>query len=290
LPNHLHREYAEQAAAAGVHVLCEKPMAVTAEDCQNMISRARENDVRLMVAYRLHFEPANLEAIAIARSGKLGEPRIFNSVFTMNVRKGDIRLQDELGGGTLHDIGIYCIQAARHLFGEEPVEAFATTASRSDPRFTEVDEMTSSLLGFPHGQIASITTSFGAADVSRYELVGTKGSLRLDSAYDYTGDKTLEVTIGSRTQKKTYSGRDQFAPEIIAFSSAVIAGVDAEPSGEEGLRDVRIINALERAAQIRKPMHWQSIEPPQSPSPEQAMYRPPVRKPDLVHARPPSGR
>jgi predicted dehydrogenase len=288
LPNHLHREYAEQAAAAGVHVLCEKPMAIHAEDCESMIRRAQENDVRLMVAYRLHYEPANLTAIQLAHSGKLGDPRIFNSVFTMNVRSGDIRLQEETGGGTLHDIGIYCINAARHLFGEEPVEVFATTSSHSDPRFEEVDEMTCAVLRFPHGQIASFTTSFGAADVSRYELVGTKGSLRLDPAYSFSTDLTLEATINGRTQKKSFASRDQFAPELIAFSAAVISRTDPEPSGEEGLRDVKIINALERSAKIQKPMHWQPVDPPPSPGPDQAMYRPPVEKRELVHAKPPS--
>ena len=116
LPNHLHREYSERAARAGVHVLCEKPMAVTEEDCRSMIGATEENGVKLMVAYRLHFEQANLRAIELVQSGKLGDPRLFDSVFTMQVKQGDIRLNPrELGGGTLYDIGIYCINAVRNL-------------------------------------------------------------------------------------------------------------------------------------------------------------------------------
>ena len=108
LPNHLHREYTERAARGGVHVLCEKPLAVTEEDCLSMIRVAEENRVKLMVAYRLHFEEANLKAIDLVQSGKLGDPRLFDSVFTMTVKDGDIRLNPrELGGGTLYDIGVY---------------------------------------------------------------------------------------------------------------------------------------------------------------------------------------
>src|SRR5262249_13927564 len=101
LPNHLHAEYAIRAARHGIHVLCEKPMAVTEKDCRAMIRACEQNDVRLMVAYRLHFEKANLSTIQLLQSGKLGEPRLFSSVFTMNVREGDIRLRSETGGGTL---------------------------------------------------------------------------------------------------------------------------------------------------------------------------------------------
>src|SRR4029453_14353089 len=109
LPNDMHRAYAEAAACAGVHVLCEKPLAMNEEACAAMIHIAAENDVKLMTAYRLHFDPANLDAIQLVQSGKIGEPRIFNSLFSMQVKAGNIRLQEERGGGTLYDIGIYCI-------------------------------------------------------------------------------------------------------------------------------------------------------------------------------------
>src|SRR5688572_18066158 len=130
LPNHLHCEYAVRAARAGVHVLCEKPLALTEEDCGRMAAAAREAGVKLMTAYRLHFERANLEACEVARSGRLGEPRLFNSTFCTPVEPGNIRARRETGGGVLWDIGIYCINAARSLFRDEPVEVQATTAGR----------------------------------------------------------------------------------------------------------------------------------------------------------------
>jgi predicted dehydrogenase len=143
LPNHLHREYAVRAAEAGVHVLCEKPMAVTSKECHQMIAAAGRNKCKLMVAYRLHFERANLEAIKIARSGKLGDLRFFDSQFAQQVAPGNVRITQPstAGGGPVYDMGIYCINAARYLFGDEPREISAMSARRSDARFRKTEEM-----------------------------------------------------------------------------------------------------------------------------------------------------
>jgi len=138
VPNALHREYTERAAKVGVHVLCEKPMADTAKDCKAMIKACHKNDVKLMVAYRLHFEEGNLRAIEALESGKIGEPRVFDSVFTQQVEGGNTRLDEDLGGSPLLDIGIYCINAARYLFRAEPTEVMAFAASRDQERFREV--------------------------------------------------------------------------------------------------------------------------------------------------------
>ena len=163
LPNHLHAEYTVRAAKHGVHVLCEKPMAVTEKECLSMIRACEKYGVRLMIAYRLHFEKANLATIRLVQSGKIGEPRIFNSVFTMDVKAGDIRLRAETGGGTLYDIGIYCINAARYLFRDEPVEVLGASARRDTERFAEVEEMFSATLRFPDDRIANVVCSFGAS-------------------------------------------------------------------------------------------------------------------------------
>src|SRR6266850_2503007 len=157
-PNSLHRDFAIRAARAGLHVLCEKPLAVTEEDCRKMMQACQQHQVKLMTAYRLHFEKANLEAIQIVQSGKLGEPRYFNSTFSMQVKPGNIRLRKKMGGGTLYDIGIYCINAARYLFRAEPVEVFAFSAKNDDERFREVDEMTTAVLRFPDERLANFTS------------------------------------------------------------------------------------------------------------------------------------
>jgi predicted dehydrogenase len=281
LPNSLHREYAERAARHGVHVLCEKPMAVTASDCRAMIATAEKHGVKLMVAYRLHFEAGTLRAVKLARSGALGDLKLFDSVFTMQARGGNIRLDDELGGGPLYDIGIYCINAARSLLAAEPESVIATTTTGGDRRFTEVEEMTSVILRFPGNRLATFTCSFGAADVSAYRLVGTKGSLRMDPAYEYAQGLRLEV-VTRKKRVQTFPKRDQFAPELLHFSACILDDRQPEPSGREGLNDVRIIEAIHRAAERRRPQPLRGLEPMRRPKPAQEIRRPPVRKPALV--------
>jgi glucose-fructose oxidoreductase len=290
LPNHLHREYGVRAAQSGVHVLCEKPMAVTEDDCLAMIGAAEENKVKLMVAYRLHFEEANLKAIDLVQSGKLGDPRLFDSVFTMTVKEGDIRLNPrELGGGTLYDIGIYCINAVRNLYGAEPMEVVAFSANNGDPRFLECEETTSAILRFPgRERLASFTCSFGAADVSSYRVVGTKGELVVDPAYEYAGELKQRVTVGGRTRARTFPKRDQFAPELIHFSECILTGAEPEPSGWEGLADVRIIRALYRSADTAQAVSLEPFSKDDRPRLDQEVRRPPVRKPQLVNTEAPS--
>ena len=286
LPNHLHAPYSIEAARAGIHVLCEKPMAVTEKDCRAMIRAAERAGVKLMIAYRLHFEAANMTAVRIVRSGKLGDPRFFTSSFSMQVRPDNIRTDKEKGGGTLYDIGIYCINAARYLFGAEPTEVFAfTSTSKKDERFKEIDEMTGALLRFPDGRLAEFTSSFGAADVASYRIVGTKGDVRLDQAYEYVYPIDLYVTVKGKSRKQTFRKRDQFAPELDYFSNCILNNRTPEPSGQEGIADVRIIEALYRSAKRRRPVKIEYLRQSQRPSLKQTKQRPAVDKPELVRAK-----
>ncbi|PYT10280.1 MAG: gfo/Idh/MocA family oxidoreductase [Acidobacteria bacterium] len=288
LPNSMHRDYTVAACRAGINVLCEKPMAVTESECEDMISTASENNVKLMIAYRLHFEEANLKAVELAQSGKLGDLRAFNSVFTMQVKEGDIRLKKDLGGGTLYDIGIYCINAARYIFQAEPVEVTAFSANNGEPRFEEVDEMTSAIMRFPDERFASFTSSFGASDISAYQVVGTEGNLRVDPAYEFADDLKHHLTIKGKTRERTFSKRDQFAPELLYFSDCIINGKNPEPSGKEGLADVRIIRALYRSAATGEPVKLDDFERNTRPTLEQEIHEPPVKKPELVRAASPN--
>jgi glucose-fructose oxidoreductase len=289
VPNHLHAEYTIRAARHGVHVLCEKPMAVTERDCRAMIRACEKNDVRLMIAYRLHFEKANLATIRLVQSGKIGEPRLFNSVFTMDVKEGDIRLRQETGGGTLYDIGIYCINAARYLFREEPIEVMGASARRDSARFAEVEEMFSATLRFPEDRVANFICSFGASDSAEYRVVGTKGNVRLEPAYEYAMELKQYVATGGEPRERVFAKRDQFAPELVYFSDCVQRGVEPEPSGWEGLADVRIIEALYRSASKKKPVTLAPFEKTKRPSERQEIHRPPVnRPPKAVKSAPPS--
>jgi predicted dehydrogenase len=286
LPNSMHAEYAERAARAGVHVLCEKPMAVTEAECELMGSVAREHRVKLMIAYRLHFERANLEAVEIARSGRIGEPRLFASTFTMTVVPGNIRVQRALGGGVLYDIGIYCINAARSLFRDEPVEARAVAGGA----IGDVEESVAAVLRFPNERLASFTCSFGAGKVSEYRLVGAKGELAVDPAYEYA--KPLEHRLsleGNVVSERRFAKRDQFAPELLYFSDCVLQGRDPEPSAEEGLADVRVIRALYKSMQTGQPVELPPYQRRERPSLEQEIRRPPIEKPAVIHAQAPSG-
>lgn len=288
LPNNLHLDYCVRAAKAGVHVLCEKPLAVTEDECQKIIKACAENDVKLMTAYRLHFERGNLEAVEMIRSGKIGEPRIFNSVFTMQVRAGNIRTKPAYAGGTLYDIGVYCINAARYIFGDEPTEGFCYSASNSDPRFRKIEEMTSAILRFPKERLASFTTSFGAADTADFEVIGTHGRLRAIQAYEYTMPVSLELTIDGRTEKKNYGLRDQFGPELVYFSDCVLQDKEPEPSGIEGLLDVHIIRSLYESVKRGTPVKLKQLNRHRRPSLRQEIYRPRIVKPQLVHVAAPT--
>lgn len=291
LPNHLHREYTVKAAQAGIHILCEKPMAIDEQECEEMIRATKENNVKLMIAYRLHFDEANLQAIEVIKSGQIGEPRIFNSVFCQQVAEGNVRMEKiSIGGGTVYDMGVYCINAARYLFQDEPIEVFAFSANNGEKRFEQIDEMTSVILRFPGERLATLTSSFGAASVSTYQVVGTKGDLRMDSAYSYQGELKQQITINQETQEKSFAAGDQFAAEIVYFSDCVLNNKEPEPSGEEGLADIRIIRAVYESAQTGKPVQLSAFKRQHRPSVKQTIQRSAnEQQPELVHAADPSG-
>jgi predicted dehydrogenase len=285
LPNSLHCEYAVRAARAGVHVLVEKPMAVTEDECERMTRAAHEAGVKLMVAYRLHFERANLEAGEIARSGRIGEPRLFTSTFCTPVVPGNIRVRRDLGGGVLYDIGIYCINAARALFRDEPTEVRAVSAGTLD----QVEESVSATLRFANERLATFTASFGAAKVSEYRLAGTKGDVALEPAYDYARPLKHRLTLDGEMRERRFAKRDQFAPELLYFSDCVLQNGTPEPGGDEGLADVRVIRALYRSAASGQPVALTPFAKRERPSLEQEIRRPPVEKPEVIHAAAPSG-
>ena len=286
LPNDLHKDWAVRAARAGLHVLCEKPMAVTARDCEAMIRAAALAKVKLMVAYRLHFEAANLHAVQLARQGKLGGLRFFSSDFSMQVRENNIRLKRTKGGGPLYDIGIYCINAARATLGDEPRSVLATATRSHDRRFREVEETVTAAMRFEDERLASFTCSFGGADRSTYTVTGTRGSVTLDPAFEYAQAITSRVRIGERDRTRRFVKRDQFAAELEYFSQCILDNRTPEPSGAEGLADVRIIEAMHRSI---KTGHWVQVRPPvrkQRLSPRQNIRRPAVpSEPGLVDVK-----
>ena len=290
LPNHLHREYAVRAAAAGVHVLCEKPMALSSQDCIAMIRTAQQNNVKLMIAYRLHFEAGNLRAIQLGRNGKLGDLRLFASVFSQQVADNNIRVTESTsrGGGPLYDMGVYCINAARYLFGEHPIELSAIAVRNNEKRFERVEEAVSAVMRFPSERIATFTCSFGAADVSQFTLVGSKGVLRSNPAYEYAEAIQHEVVIGKKITRKKFPKRDQFAAELSYFSDCILKNKEPEPSGYEGLADVQIVEAIYESIRTHRTVSVAPAPAKERPNVHQEIRRPPHGKPSVIHAHAPS--
>ena len=290
LPNDLHADAVIRAARHGCHVICEKPLAPSVEECEAMIDACDRAGVKLMVAYRLHFEAANLTAVDTVTRGELGEPRIFDSVFTMQVREGDVRVQPRSGAGPLFDLGVYCINAARYLFRDDPVQVGAMAMThRGDPRFEHVEETIAATLRFPGDRVASFVASFGAADRARYEVVGTEGSLALENAYEYAADvMSLEVQRGAKKKTRKFKKRDQIAAEIEYFARCVRDGIDPEPSGLEGLNDVRIMLAIHEAARTGRTVAIATEEGDRPPVPEQEIRVAPHGMPKTVGVERPS--
>ncbi len=282
LPNSMHASFTVRAARAGVHVLCEKPMAVTVKECRRMLSACRKATVKLMIAYRLHFEALNLSALELARRGDLGDLKYFTSSFSMVVRRGDTRTKRSYGGGTLYDIGVYCINAARNLFGAEPTQVSALSVNSGLSSLSEIDETTAATLRFGEDQLAAFVTSFHAADVAAYRIVGTKGHLHAEPAYEYAEALEYTLTRNGRKTRKQVGKRDQFAPELVYFSDCILNDRTPEPSGEEGMQDVRIVQALYKSARSGRPVAIPPVAKDRRPSSRQRITRPGIRKPRLL--------
>jgi len=289
LPNSMHRDFTLRAARAGIHVLCEKPMADTVAECEEMIRAAEENNVKLMIAYRLHFEPANLRAIEIIQSGQIGEPRIFSSVFSQQIKDGNVRLKRDLGGGPLMDMGVYPINACRYLFQDEPTEVVGVGANSGDARFSEVHEMVTGVLRFPGDRIAVFTCSFGAASSDAYQVVGTKGELWLQPAFDYHPRYTMRLNVDGKEKKTTFDKVDQFGGEIDYFSQCILNNVEPEPNGQEGLADVRIVEALLQSMRSNQPVQLAPFEKRERPGQHQKFEKPPVKPQKLIGAEAAAG-
>jgi glucose-fructose oxidoreductase len=251
LPNGMHHEYTLRAAAAGKHVMCEKPMANTAAQAEEMIAACRAAGRKLMIGYRSHFEANNREAMRLARSGELGTLRIVTAEHGFNI--GDPtqwRLnRARAGGGSLMDIGIYSLQAARYLTGEEPIAVSAVESTdRSDVRFREVEDTINFQLVFPSGVVADCVSTYGSHH-NRYRVVGTQGWLDAEPATAYEGNR-LRLRREWRTADHPAPelALNQFSGQLDHLSQCVMTDSDPIVPGEEGLRDMRIIEAIYRSA------------------------------------------
>lgn len=248
LPNNMHAEYTIRAARAGKHVLCEKPMANSVADCQEMIDACKQAKRKLMIAYRLQYEPNNLEAIRIARSGEVGTIRFIDAklAFAIGDPKQWRLKMDMAGGGPLVDIGIYCIQTANYLSGENPVQVTAHTWTTDTVKFRDVEEHITFSMQYPSGLTVNCFSSYSLG-VNRYRALGPKGWIEMDPAYSYRGLR-LTVSMESVAEDRTRESGDQFAREIDNFTEDIRIGRNPKASGEMGMHDIKIIKAIYEAA------------------------------------------
>lgn len=246
LPNGMHAEYSIRAAKAGKHVFCEKPMANTAEECRQMIAAAEEAGKRLGVAYRCQFEPHHREAIRLAREEVFGKLRHINAAFGFRI--GDPnqwRLKMDLaGGGALMDVGVYALQACRYLAGEEPVEIVAQETKTDPQKFREVDENIVWSMTFPSGLTASCQTTYAYGGMNRFEAICDRGRFGMDPAYSYGG---LRGWTTREDVPLSFPQINHFTAEIDAFSKAILEDGGFGPDGQEGLRDMKIVEAIYRS-------------------------------------------
>jgi predicted dehydrogenase len=253
LPNSMHAEYTIRAAKAAKHVLCEKPMATSAADAQAMIDACRAARRKLMIAYRCQFEPINLRAVGLIRSGKLGKVEAINSGFGFNIGAGEWRLNRKLaGGGPLMDVGIYSLNACRYLTGEEPVgvQAYSSVIDR-DGRFNEVEENLSWSMKFPSGAVASCNTTYGANMTGFFRVFGSRGVIHVENAFGYDGQHLTAAVEGEAPINEASTERDpaQFPRLADHLAECVFDNKEPKCAGEEGLRDMKLIAAIYKSCQ-----------------------------------------
>ncbi len=253
LPNSQHLEFTQRAAAAGKHVLCEKPMASTVAEAEGMIKACRDAGRKLMIAYRLQYDAAHRALIGMARAKTYGELRMIEAVNGQNDVAGQWRQIKALaGGGSLPDVGIYCLNAFRYLTGEEPIEVTGRiTQPEGDPRFREIEDIATFTLRFPSGVIATGTSGYSFHEDRRLRCAATDGWFGMDPAFSYSG---LVMHIGRKVggatsmEQRTWTPKNQFAVEMDHFAEAIRANREPHTPGEEGLADLKVMAAIYESA------------------------------------------
>ena len=261
--NGAHAEQTIRAASAGKHVLCEKPMATSVEDCRRMLEACRANRVRLMIAYRKYFEPGSVALKKLVTSGKLGRLRHIFSSYTEHVDPGKAKtwqLNRKLaGGGSLMDIGIYCVNTMRWMAGSTPIDATACRWTDDPKRFSDVEDSIAFRLTHPDGLVCQGTSSYSSMAASFLQVHGDQGWAALNPAFAFEEERRLFGKLKGRWFEQKFKVIDEFALELNAFTESIHRGRDPEPDGMEGLRDMATIEAIYRSAQENRAVPIQRV-------------------------------
>jgi predicted dehydrogenase len=286
-PNHEHVELAVKTLDAGIHLLLEKPMAVSVEECERIIAASERSGAKLMVAYRLHHEPGTLAAIERVRAGEIGAIRFFNSSFSQQVSAANHRARDGYWGGPVPDMGPYPINAVRNLFGAEPIEVYATGFCTDPQRFT-MEDTVAVTLKFPSERIAAFVLSYSGDAVDDYRIVGSKGSIFSEPAYQVGVAIEQQIRHGESKSNKSYAKTDHFGGELKYFSDCIVNGENPEADGEEGMLDVRVLVAAEESLRTNRPVPLTPYHRKRRPMKSQEEKLSAVSEPELVEAHKPS--
>ncbi|GAB3904097.1 Gfo/Idh/MocA family oxidoreductase [Larkinella knui] len=266
LPNSMHAEYTIRGAQAGKHILCEKPMATSAADCQAMIDACKKADRKLMVAYRIQYEPNNRMIRQLVQDKKFGTVKFIEAVNAQNSANPQHwrHIKALAGGGALPDIGLYCLNTVRYLLGEEPTEVFAWQYSTpGDARFREVEEFVSWQMKFPSGIYASCSTHYGVHESRRYRVHAERGWMEAAPAFSYNGIRVQTSHAEGKiehTDQPKLAEKNQFATEMDHFSECILQNKQPFTPGEEGLQDQRIMEAIYQSAREGKPVKLTEIK------------------------------
>lgn len=265
LPNSMHHEYTIRGAKAGKHILCEKPMATSSKECEDMIAACKKAGKKLMVAYRIQYEPLNRMAMKMVRDKTYGATKLIEMVNCQNqAHDNQWRHKKALaGGGALPDIGLYCLNTTRFLLGEEPTEVSAQIYNTpGDARFKEVEENVTFTLRFPSGVLAQCMTGYGTFNSKAYTVHGETGTIKMDPAFSYQGLRQERAHAPKGKQMKETPNdpqKDQFALELDHMAECVRNNKTPYTPGEEGLQDHRLMEAIYQSAKENKPVKLQAI-------------------------------
>ena len=248
-PNWRHAEFIVPALQAGIHVLTEKPLEVTAAKCEEILAAEKASSAKLMVAYRLHFEPGTLDTIAKVRSGKIGQVHTFSSTFAQPVDPANHRAHSGMLAGPVLDMGPYPINAARYIFSDEPTEVVSAIGTNHpetgfDQDFPDTVAVT---LKFPNERLAQFNLSYHGGPYNSFVAIGPKGSISLDPCYMFGKPLEQVFAIGEDKKKQSFKNTDHFGGEMKYFSDCVLNNTEVEPDGEEGFADVRVIEGIHEA-------------------------------------------
>jgi predicted dehydrogenase len=287
-PNWRHAEFVLPALTAGIHVLVEKPLEIDTARCQKILDEQRTSNAKLMVAYRLHFEPATVAAIERVRNGELGQVHLFTSTFAQMVDPANHRAKSGAAAGPVLDMGPYPVNAVRNLFGAEPTEVFAFGSRHANSGLGDFDDTVTVMLRFPEGRLAHFVVSYYGNAIDAYTVLGTKGSLQVQPGYAYGESLEHFLTLGNKEDKVSYKSTDHFGGEMKYFSDCILHDIDPEPDAEEGLADVRVLQAIQRALETGQVQTLAPFARSKRIDPDQVVRLGALKPPEPVHASSPS--